>query len=231
MEQVVENKQIRKTIFDKWFSRPLFKQTLKSTWVLWLIMTLGSAAIFFIINMVINSKDIFTNIDMEKVTVYVVDEDLSWLQILGLLEKYSVTPDQINLEITETSQNVNFDIIEKNINSLAQSGISFSLDDYGTGYSNILRITKLPLHIIKLDKSFVDDLERPGMKTIIKETIAMLKKMNKKILIEGVETYEDFDYFRSAGCDYVQGYYFSKPLNRDEFFRFLESTNDIVEVL
>lgn len=152
-------------------------------------------------------------------------------KILKLLEKYTVSPDQINLEITETSQNVNFEIIEKNINLLAQSGISFSLDDYGTGYSNILRITKLPLHIIKLDKSFVDDLERPGMKTIIKETIAMLKKMNKKILIEGVETYEDFDYFRAAGCDYVQGYYFSKPLNRDEFFRFLESTNDIVEVL
>ena len=152
-------------------------------------------------------------------------------KILKLLEKYTVSPDQINLEITETSQNVNFEIIEKNINLLAQSGISFSLDDYGTGYSNILRITKLPLHIIKLDKSFVDDLDRPGMKTIIKETIAMLKKMNKKILIEGVETYEDFDYFRAAGCDYVQGYYFSKPLNRDEFFRFLETTNDIVEVL
>ncbi|MBO4532277.1 MAG: EAL domain-containing protein [Treponema sp.] len=152
-------------------------------------------------------------------------------KILKLLEKYTVSPDQINLEITETSQNVNFEIIEKNINSLAQNGISFSLDDYGTGYSNILRMTQLPLHIIKLDKSFVDDLERPGMKTIIKETIAMLKKMNKKILIEGVETYEDFDYFRTAGCDYVQGYYFSKPLNRDEFFRFLESTNDIVEVL
>ncbi len=152
-------------------------------------------------------------------------------KILDLLQKYSVSPSQINLEITETSQNINFEIIEKNINLLAQNGISFSLDDYGTGYSNILRITKLPLHIIKLDKSFVDDLERPGMKTIIKETIDMLKKMNKKILIEGVETYEDFDYFRSAGCDYVQGYYFSKPLNRDEFFRFLESTNDIVEVL
>ncbi len=97
MEPVVENKQIRKTIFDKWFSRPLFKQTLKSTWVLWLIMTLGSAAIFFIINMVINSKDIFTNIEMEKVTVYVVDEDLSWLQILGLLEKMGFSLSRIQV--------------------------------------------------------------------------------------------------------------------------------------
>ncbi len=151
-------------------------------------------------------------------------------KILNLLQKYMVSPDQINLEITETAQTVNLDIIEKNISLLADKGISFSLDDYGTGYSNILRITKLPLDIIKLDKSFVDDLEMPGMKIIIKETIDMLKKMNKKILVEGVETYEDFDYFREAGCDYIQGYYFSKPLNKKEFFRFLKNMNDIVEV-
>jgi EAL domain-containing protein (putative c-di-GMP-specific phosphodiesterase class I) len=54
--------------------------------------------------------------------------------------------------------------------------------------------------------------------------------MNKKILVEGVETYEDFDYFREAGCDYIQGYYFSKPLNKKEFFRFLKNMNYIVEV-
>ena len=147
-------------------------------------------------------------------------------KIIELLEKYTVTPDKINLEITETSQDVNYDIIERNINSLFDKGISFSLDDYGTGYSNILRISRLPLDIIKLDKSFVDDLEKPGMKTVITETIAMLKKLNKKIIIEGVESYEDFDYFRNAGCDYVQGYYFSKPLNKNDFFDFITSSDD-----
>ena len=151
-------------------------------------------------------------------------------RIQGLLEKYKVSPEKINLEITETSQQMNYEIIEKNIKTLSDSGITFSLDDYGTGYSNILRITKLPLNIIKLDKCFVDDLEKPGMKIIIKETINMLKKLNKKILIEGIETYDEFDYFRNAGCDYIQGFYFSKPLNRDDFFRFLQTTNDIDEV-
>ena len=142
-------------------------------------------------------------------------------KVMELLQKYTVSPDRINLEITETSQDVNYDVIEKNINDLSDQGITFSLDDYGTGYSNILRISRLPLDIIKLDKTFVDDLEKPGMKTVITETIAMLKKMNKKILIEGVETYEAFDYFRNAGCDYVQGYYFSKPLTKADFFKFI----------
>ena len=145
-------------------------------------------------------------------------------KIISLLDKYSVHPQKINLEITETSEDVNFDVIERNIQLLSEHGISFSLDDFGTGYSNLLRITKLPLNIIKLDKSFVDDLEKPGMKTIISETISMLKKMNKKLLIEGVETYEDFDYFRNVGCDYIQGYYFSKPLEKSEFFDFLKNS-------
>ena len=151
-------------------------------------------------------------------------------KIMSLLEKYSVTPDKINLEITETSENANFDIIEQNINQLASKGINFSLDDFGTGYSNILKITKLPLNIIKLDKSFVDDLEKPGMKIVISETVSMLKKMKKKILIEGVETYEEYDYFRNVGCDYIQGYYFSKPLVKEDFFEFLKNANDSTEV-
>ena len=147
-------------------------------------------------------------------------------KIIDLLTRYTVSPDCINLEITETSQEVNYDVIERNINSLSEKGISFSLDDYGTGYSNILRLSKLPIEIIKLDKSFVDDLDKSGMKTVISETITMLKKMNKKILIEGVENYEDFDYFRNAGCDYVQGFYFSKPLTKTDFFEFLRGAKN-----
>ena len=154
-----------------------------------------------------------------------IESDLSE-KILDLLARYSVSPKAINLEITETSQEVNYEIIEQNINNLFEKGVSFSLDDYGTGYSNILRLSKLPLDIIKLDKSFVDDLDKPGMKTVIAETISMLKKMDKKILIEGVESYEDFDYFRNAGCDYVQGFYFSKPLTKSDLFEFLKGAEN-----
>ena len=164
-------------------------------------------------------------IDINLSIAQCIESNLSE-KIINLLTRYAVSSEKINLEITETSQEVNYDIIEQNITQLSEKGISISLDDYGTGYSNILRITKLPFDIIKLDKSFVDDLDKPGMKTVISETISMLRKMNKKILIEGVETYEDFDYFRNAGCDYIQGFYFSKPLTKNEFFVFLRSVQD-----
>ena len=176
-----------------------------------------------------------TQIDMEEYGLEKISINLSIAQciesnlaekIKALLARYSVSPDKINLEITETSNEVNYDIIERNINQLSEKGISISLDDYGTGFSNILRITRLPLDIIKLDKSFVDDLDKPGMKTVISETISMFKKMNKKVLIEGVETYEDFDYFRNAGCDYIQGFYFSKPLTGSDLLTFLRGALD-----
>ena len=78
-------------------SIPLLKQTIKSSWVLWLVLTLGSAAIFFIINAVVFSKDIFTNIKMEEVSAYVNDEELSWLQILGLMDKMGFSLQRIEI--------------------------------------------------------------------------------------------------------------------------------------
>ena len=181
----------------------------------------------FVLENVINfiSSSDFEELGLEYIEINLsiaqcIESDLSE-KIMNLLARYTVAPEKINLEITETSQDFNFDIIEKNITNLSEKGISFSLDDYGTGYSNILRLSKLPLEIIKLDKSFVDDLDKPGMKIVISETISMLKKMKKKILIEGIETYEDFDYFRNAGCDYVQGFYFSKPLTKRDFIEFI----------
>ena len=165
------------------------------------------------------------NIEINLSVSQCIENNLSE-KIMDLLTRYKVNPEKINLEITETSQEVNYNVIEHNITSLSQNGLLISLDDYGTGYSNILRITRLPLDLIKLDKSFVDELEKPGMKTVINETVSMLKKMNKQILIEGVENYEDFDYFRNAGCDYIQGFYFSKPLSKADFIEFMRSSRD-----
>ena len=104
-------------------------------------------------------------------------------------------------------------------------GIKFSLDDYGTGYSNIKRLTSLPFDIIKLDKTFADDFENPQMKIIINNTVSMLKQLNKKILVEGVSDQKTLDYFTELGCDYIQGFYFSKPLPKDDFINFIKERN------
>ncbi len=81
----------------RFISKPLFMQTLKANWLLWLMMTLGTAAIFIVINVVVISRDIFTNINMDKVAIYVADENLSWLQILGLLEQMGFSLSRIEV--------------------------------------------------------------------------------------------------------------------------------------
>ena len=93
--EVDENKNYKR--HHHFLSKPLFKQSFKANWILWLVMSIGCAAIFIVINIVVGSKNIFTNIDMNEVTVYVKDEGLSWLQILGLLEKMGFSLSRIQV--------------------------------------------------------------------------------------------------------------------------------------
>lgn len=146
-------------------------------------------------------------------------------KIQGYMDKYHVSPNQINLEITETAADYDPTVTDKNINKLADMGISFSLDDYGTGYSNIKRVVSLPLDIVKLDKCLVDEMDSNQMWTVITNTVRMLQRMDKKILVEGVETEHALRKFESIGCDYIQGYYFSKPLSEGEFIFFVSQNN------
>ena len=150
-------------------------------------------------------------------------------KIKDTMRKYGVKPSQINLEITETSVDFDPSTTDRNINLLSKYGISFSLDDYGVGYSNITRVVSLPLDIVKLDKTFVDEMDSPQMWIVIKNTVKMLKSMNKKILVEGVETEEAYLKFKELGCDYIQGFFFSKPLPEDKYVKFIEYRNSEIK--
>lgn len=145
-------------------------------------------------------------------------------KVLYYLKKYELKPEQINLEITETAANMAQDIVEENILKLSEEGIYFSLDDYGTGYSNISRIMSLPFHIIKLDKSLSDKVGDKKMNILLKNTIRMLKEIGMEIVVEGVETKETLQQFIKMECDYIQGYYFSKPLPEEEFLEFIRKS-------
>ena len=92
---------------------------------------------------------------------------------------------------------------------------------YGTGYSNIQRITTLPLDIVKLDKTFADQMQKDDMQIILSNTIRMLKDLDLQIVVEGVETEDQLDLLSDLKCDYIQGYYFSKPLPREQFMDFI----------
>ena len=142
-------------------------------------------------------------------------------KVLSCLNKYRLRPEDINLEITETMASAAENIVEQNMRVLNKSGISFSLDDYGIGYSNISRILSLPFDIVKIDKSLTDMFDDEKMNGVIKHTVAMLKSIGVKIVVEGVETVECFEAFEKLGVDYIQGYYFSKPLPESEFVEFM----------
>lgn len=137
--------------------------------------------------------------------------------ISSLLKKYNVKPSQINLEITERESIFDQNVFMENLKKLNDLGIKLSLDDYGTGYSNIRRIVELPVDIVKMDKSFVDEYEDLKMQAVIKNTVTMLKEIDKKIVVEGVETKDSLENFSNLNCDYIQGYYFSKPLDQVNF--------------
>ena len=141
--------------------------------------------------------------------------------LLDILHKYDVSAEKINLEITETAVESSYDVIMRNLNTLAQEGITFSLDDYGTGFSNIQRIITMPLSIVKLDKSFIDEISNPNYRAIVTNTIRMLKELDLKILSEGVEQEGQLGFLNEQKCDYIQGYYFSKPLPEEEFVTFM----------
>lgn len=142
-------------------------------------------------------------------------------KIIYIMDKYGISSDKINLEITETAASYAQNVMMDNLETLLQKGVSFSLDDYGTGYSNIKRVASLPVNLIKLDKTFVNTEDNPKLWIILKNTIRMIKEMDLKILIEGVETENMVEKFSELECEYIQGYYYSKPIPKSEFIDFL----------
>ncbi|MCR5355910.1 MAG: EAL domain-containing protein [Lachnospiraceae bacterium] len=145
-----------------------------------------------------------------------------------LLKKYKLNPSMLSLEITESAVDFDPDVVDQNINRLSDIGVRFSLDDYGTGYSNVRRVTTLPVEIVKLDKTFVDGIDDPQMCIMVQETIKMLKQMGKKVLVEGVEEEKVVQKFTDLGadyiqgCEYLQGYYFCRPLPERSFIEFMQ---------
>ena len=142
-------------------------------------------------------------------------------------EKYGVAPDRINLEITETTYENMGNVMEFNLDALSGMGYSFSLDDYGTGYSNMHRVSKLPLKIIKLDKTLIDDISTDEGFSIVRNTVKMMRDIDKELVAEGVETKEDLGRLEAVGCDFIQGYYFSKPLPAEDFIKFINEHNKV----
>ena len=146
-------------------------------------------------------------------------------KILALQQKYGVDPRRVNLEITETTfENISEAVLE-NANELIRMGYSFALDDYGIGYSSIQRVNHLPLRLIKIDKSMLDEIDSANGRMILEYTVRMMQGIGKQLVAEGAETRNVVGILEDMGCDYIQGYYFSRPLMSEAFISYLEAHN------
>ncbi|MBO5245718.1 MAG: EAL domain-containing protein, partial [Eubacterium sp.] len=160
-------------------------------------------------------------IDVNLSVVQCMQENLHE-QLLEIMDSYKLPYHCINLEITETAAVLSSDVMKNNMTKLMEAGINFSLDDYGTGFSNTASIIDYPFHTIKLDKSMLwsaNDSEKAMC--ALEHMIGMIKSMHMELICEGVETQAQATMLEHMGCDYFQGYYYSKPVNGKTFLELL----------
>jgi len=142
----------------------------------------------------------------------------------GLLDKFSLSAKQFELELTEQTLVKDIDNTIAMMDSLKVMGFSFAIDDFGTGYSSLAYIKKMPIDVIKIDKSFVFGmLENHADYQIIMSTIAMVKNLGLTVIAEGVETAAQLRSLTENNCDIIQGYYFAKPVPETELFDFIDN--------
>jgi diguanylate cyclase (GGDEF)-like protein len=139
------------------------------------------------------------------------------------LEQYNLKPGQLSVEITEGQIMQDIDKVSETLAHIGVMGLSISIDDFGTGQASLTYLRELPVEKLKIDQSFVRDMAtNMDDQLIVKATIDMAHALDIKVVAEGVETLEVHDLLRDLNCDYIQGYYISKPLEADELQRWLE---------
>lgn len=144
-------------------------------------------------------------------------DDVVIFEFKRLIEKYNIKPQYIEVEITESMLMKSFDKNLKILREIKELGISIALDDFGTGYSSLNYLTKLPIDVLKIDRSFVVDLLANNKSKYIVQTIVNLShQLGIEVVAEGVEDKEQVEYLKTILCDVVQGYYFSKPRMFDQ---------------
>lgn len=160
-----------------------------------------------------------------KISVNIVAQQIHRGQLINNLDnalaQYQVPPSAIELELTESSLlNKSQEVVEL-LNQIKLRNISIALDDFGTGYSSLAYLADYPIDTLKIDKAFITKIGHAKDEAIVNAIIAMGKAMGMCLVAEGVETIEQIRYLQNQGCDFFQGYYFSKPLNAAQSTEYL----------
>jgi EAL domain-containing protein (putative c-di-GMP-specific phosphodiesterase class I) len=149
--------------------------------------------------------------------------------ITKILEETNFPPENLKLEITET---VFFEHKERAISMLTELrdyNIEINIDDFGTGYSNLSYLTQLPISTLKIDRTFIDSIEKEGNNSEIVQTIiALARSLGMKVIAEGVESANQLEKLRNLNCEGAQGYYFARPMPFSEVENFVNSSNPVL---
>jgi EAL domain-containing protein (putative c-di-GMP-specific phosphodiesterase class I) len=140
----------------------------------------------------------------------------------AILLETDFPPHLLNLEVTESLLAKNESELNQVMLDCCKLGIKFHIDDFGTGYSSLARLHALPIDALKIDKAFVKRIDQGG-ETLIKAVIEMAHGLNMKVVCEGVETLEQAQCIAQLGGDYIQGYFYAKPMATSELSMWLSS--------
>lgn len=173
------------------------------------------------------------NNDMEQLGLEYIEVNLSVIQclqrdfisyVLYTMKKHHIAAKYICFEITETAANCSPKTFTQHLERLHQSGFELALDDFGTGYGNLQRLMTSPFSVVKMDKDTTEkSCSDEKLKVAMQAMFDILHRLGKVVVAEGVETKEQYEILCKAGCDYIQGYYFSKPIPEEELKGFLLS--------
>lgn len=147
-------------------------------------------------------------------------------EVFHALRTYDLNPEDIVLEITETILMESFDEIKDTLNLFREMNISIALDDFGKGYSSLSYLKQLPITIMKIDKSFIDDILVDD--EFLSYVIALGKELGMSVVAEGVETESQLTYLKHYNCDIIQGYLFSRPQPREYILEFLAQSEELL---
>ena len=145
-------------------------------------------------------------------------------RLLQDLRKNDISPERIQVEVTESLFIGDTGQVSRELNALRKAGVLIALDDFGTGYSSLNVLTKLPLDIIKIDRSFLLTMEKSGpAREMVRHIVAIAETLEKKVVAEGVECSEQLETLREFGCHYAQGYLIARPMPAEELLLFIDA--------
>lgn len=138
------------------------------------------------------------------------------------VSKYGLTPSRLHLEITESAYTEDPGQIIETVSHLRELGFVIEMDDFGSGYSSLNMLNQMPIDILKLDMTFIrSETAKPADQGVLQFIMELARRMHLSVVAEGVETKEQLDRLGETGCDYVQGYYFARPMPAGDFERLM----------